>query len=176
MNEEEIEKLVEIVVDEVMRRLTIQSASVEYNDEEKDDSSNGLVVAMDPDQSKYSAANLEVLNHYSQNTEWQNSCEKSDLLILSWLNFNRMTYVANLQQMDTLTELILSFLLKKKPILLLAWEYKLTDIKKTSRFGLWRRYDEILSTLEGYGIQFIRSEKHLNIVLEKEAKKKQAAF
>jgi hypothetical protein len=175
VNNEQIETLIQALVNEVMKRLAGEKNQLKTSQPKALDLAlidESLTIALDPKREKFSPEYLEILDKYAQNTAWTDSAAKSDLLVLHWLNFNRMTYLANLQSMDDLTELILEFLLKKKPVLLLAWEYKLIDIKKTSRFGLWRNYDAILEKLESYGVEFIQSPRHLSLRLEKEKKQK----
>ncbi|MFV0555796.1 MAG: hypothetical protein ACK5LM_01625 [Lactovum sp.] len=174
MKDKQIEQLIQEIVNEVMKRIGEESSSEsEIKLEKKLVEEQKITIALNPCREAFNDEYLEILDSYPQSTCWRECAEKSDVLILNWIDFNRITYLANLQSIDEdeLSYHILSFLMQKKTVLILAWEHKLVDIKKTSRFGLWRKYDEILEKLESYGVEFIRSAKHLENCLEKENKR-----
>lgn len=87
------------------------------------------------------------------NVEWtspeENECHA---LLIDSLTFSQISAIANLQQIDYKTDVIINYLLKGKAIFILQVDTFLYQKKQQKKYKLWKKTQELWQHCQDYGV------------------------
>lgn len=136
----EIEIIIEKVTREVLKSVRLPTTDVT------------LSIALLRQIGEYPKAVIESL---STKVNWvQTDAPTASALLVNSLSLSQLAAVANLQVIDPTTVAILQFLIKGKPVWVLASEVDRNKLKKQAKFALLKKYDAIKEETVQFGLDF----------------------
>ena len=143
----EIEIIIEKVTREVLKSVRLPTTDVT------------LSIALLRQIGEYPKA---VIEGFSTKVNWvQTDVPTASALLVNSLSLSQLAAVANLQVIDPTTAAILQFLIKGKPVWVLASEVDRNKLKNQARFALLKKYDALKKETVQFGLidQWIHKQK-----------------
>lgn len=136
----EIESIIQKVTQEILKKVSFP------------DESSSIPIALLRQIGEYPKAVIEIL---STKANWVRTDDSTaSALLINSLSLQQLAAVANLQTIDRTTKIIQQFLLKGKPVWVLASEVDRNKLRKQAKFALLKKYDDICGQAFHFGIDF----------------------
>lgn len=147
MKSEEIEQLVQIVTNRVIKRLRPR------------------IILRDP-LKYYPASYIDVLSRNYELIYELKQGSNAALLCLSKITTKQILAIAHLMSIDELTDQVLDFLLQDKPIWIFSKEPHIIEYQRQTRYSIWKEVQNAFQKLEHYDIHFIYDKDSFNSQLQ----------
>ena len=96
-----------------------------------------------------------VIEGLSTKVNWvQTDAPTASALLVNSLSLSQLAAMASLQEIDPTTAAILQFLIKGKPVWVLASEIDRNKLKKQAKFALLKKYDALKEETIQFGLDF----------------------
>ena len=113
-----------------------------------------------------------VIEGFSTKVNWvQTDAPTASALLVNSLSLSQLAAIANLQVIDPTTAAILQFLIKGKPVWVLASEVDRNKLKKQAKFALLKKYDAIKEETVQFGLDFEFSIDKIDQLIHKQKSK-----